>query len=214
MKGKINLKSYYIYFYRNALTSEDTQDKYIGHTDVQLSEDGIKQIENMKDKYVFPDVDAVFSSPLKRCLKTAKIIFPDKETIIMNDLIEYNFGSFEGKSAEDLRDNDLFSRWLAGENGVSPPFGESNEQFVTRICSCFEQIVNGLMKTGTTKAAIITHGGIIASLLTAYGLPQEPMYKWMMPNGCGYEVRITPSIWMRGNKFEVTREVPLTEEKE
>lgn len=205
------MKSYYIYFYRNGLTPSDTQDRYIGHTDIALSDEGIKQIESMVSQYRFPEVSAVFSSPLQRCKKTAELIFPDNEIIEINDLIEYNFGSFEGKTAADLKDNELFARWLAGEKGVEPPFGESNEAFAKRICSCFEKIVEGLMKTGTTKAAIVTHGGIIASLLSAYGIPEAPMHEWITPNGCGYEVRLTPSIWMRGQKFEVIAEVPYEE---
>lgn len=206
------MKSYYIYFYRNGLTDPDYEGKYIGHTDIELSDDGIKQLEQMKTQYSFPYVDAVFTSPLKRCTKTSEILFPDNEAIIINDLIEYNFGSYEGKCADDLKDNELFSRWLAGEPGVEPPFGESNEKFSYRICKCFEKIVEGLMKTGTTKAAIITHGGVIMSLMTAYGIPEAPMHEWLMPNGCGYEVRITPSIWMRGQKFEVCAETPALPE--
>ncbi|MBQ7654557.1 MAG: histidine phosphatase family protein [Clostridia bacterium] len=207
------MKSYYIYFYRNGLTPSDTQDKYIGHTDVELSEEGVKQIEQMTSLYTYPKVDAVFSSPLKRCRKTAELIFPENEIIEIHDLIEYNFGSFEGKTAADLQENEVFARWLAGEKGVEPPFGESNESFVKRICSCFEKIVEGLMKTGTTKAAIVTHGGIIASLLTAYGIPEAAMHEWITPNGCGYEIRVTPSIWMRGQKFEVIAEVPFENEE-
>lgn len=207
------MKSYYIYFYRNGLTPSDTQDKYIGHTDIELSEEGIKQIEEMVSLYTFPKVDAVFSSPLKRCTKTAELIFPENEIIEMHDLIEYNFGSFEGKTAADLQKNEVFARWLAGERGVEPPFGESNESFIKRICTCFEKIVEGLMKTGTQRAAIVTHGGIIASLLTAYGIPEAPMHEWIMPNACGYEIRITPSIWMRGQKFEVIAEVPYVNEE-
>ena len=202
------MKSYHIYFYRNGLTDSDSEGKYIGHTDIELSQDGIKQIQKMKEDYIFPDVDAVFTSPLKRCTKTAQLLFPENNAIEIEDLIEYNFGSFEGKSADDLKDNEIFSRWLAGEKGVEPPFGESNEKFSYRICKCFEKIVEGLMKTGTTKAAIVTHGGIIMSLLSVYGIPEAPMHEWITPNGCGYEIRVTPSIWMRGQKFEVVAEVP------
>ena len=42
------MKSYYIYLYRNGLTDSNLEGKYIGHTDVPLSENGIKQIEQMK----------------------------------------------------------------------------------------------------------------------------------------------------------------------
>lgn len=202
------MKSYYIYFYRNGLTDSNLEGKYIGHTDVELSEDGIKQIEQMKKDYDYPYVEAVFTSPLKRCTKTANLVYPDKEAIVINDLIEYNFGEYEGRTAEELKENELFSRWLSGEQGVEPPFGESNEAFANRIANCFIKIVDGLLKTGTTKAAIFTHGGVIMYLLSAFGIPEAPMHEWLMPGGCGYAVRITPGIWTRGRKFEVIAEVP------
>ena len=202
------MKSYYIYFYRNGLTDSNLEGKYIGHTDVELSEDGIKQIEQMKKDYDYPYVEAVFTSPLKRCTKTANLVYPDKEAIVINDLIEYNFGEYEGRTAEELKENELFSRWLSGEQGVEPPFGESNEAFANRVANCFIKIVDGLLKTGTTKAAIFTHGGVIMYLLSAFGIPEAPMHEWLMPGGCGYAIRITPGIWSRGRKFEVIAEVP------
>ncbi|MBE6755842.1 MAG: histidine phosphatase family protein [Ruminococcaceae bacterium] len=202
------MKSYYIYFYRNGLTDSNLEGKYIGHTDVELSEDGVKQIEQMKKDYDYPYVEAVFTSPLKRCTKTANLVYPDKEAIVINDLIEYNFGEYEGRTAEELKENELFSRWLSGEQGVEPPFGESNEAFANRVANCFIKIVDGLLKTGTTKAAIFTHGGVIMYLLSAFGIPEAPMHEWLMPGGCGYAIRITPGIWSRGRKFEVIAEVP------
>lgn len=202
------MKSYYIYFYRNGLTDSNLEGKYIGHTDVELSEDGVKQLEQMKKDCDYPYVEAVFTSPLKRCTKTAQLIYPDKESIVINDLIEYNFGEYEGRTAEELKENELFARWLSGEEGVEPPFGESNEAFANRVANCFIKIVDGLLKTGTTKAAIFTHGGVIMYLLSAFGIPEAPMHEWLMPGGCGYAVRITPGIWTRGRKFEVIAEVP------
>ncbi len=202
------LKSYYIYFYRNGLTESNLEGKYIGHTDVPLSVEGLKQLEKMKEDYDYPRVDAVFTSPLQRSKKTAEILFPDNELIELRDLIEYNFGEFEGKTADELKKNELFKRWLSGEAGVEPPFGESNEAFANRVANCFIKIVDGLLKTGTTKTAIVTHGGVITYLLSIFGLPEAPMHEWMMPGGCGYAIRITPGIWSRGRKFEVIAEVP------
>ena len=208
------MKSYYIYLLRNGLTDSNLEGKYIGHTDVELSEEGINQIKKMKEDYVYPYAEAVFTSPLRRCTKTAEIIFPQTKAIVLDDLIEYNFGEFEGQSADDLKDNELFARWLAGERGVEPPFGESNEAFSKRICNVFAKIVEGLMKTGTTKAAIVTHGGVIMTLMSAFGLPEAPMHEWLTPNGCGYEIRVTPSVWMRGQKFEAIAEIPYLPDDE
>ena len=202
------MKSYIVYIIRNGETKEEVEGKYIGHTDVELSDEGKNQLKSMRDELVYPPVEAVISSPLKRCTETAAILYPDNKFITIDSLIECNFGEFEGKDAEELKDYPVFPHWLAGEKGVEPPFGESNEAFAKRVCEGFIKIIDGLIKTGTTRSAIVTHGGVIMALLTNFGLPQLPMHEWITPNGCGYTLRITPSLWMRGHKLEVVYEFP------
>ena len=203
------MKSYLIYLIRHGMTAEGNAGQYIGHTDVPLSEEGEKQLLKMAEDYEYPQPEVVFASPLKRCLRTAQILYPDVDLIPMRDLIEYNFGEFEGKTAEELENHPVFPRWLAGEPDVDPPFGESSRDFQMRIMQGFCRIVEGLLKTGTTRAAIVTHGGVITTLLSTFGLPEAPMHEWMMPEGCGYTVRITPMLWSRGQKMEVIEELPI-----
>ena len=203
------MKSYLIYLIRHGMTDAGNEGRYVGHTDVPLSEAGAQQLREMAETYEYPQPDVVFSSPLKRCLQTAQIVFPEADAIPMRDLIEYNFGEFENKTAEELQEHPVFPQWLAGEEGVDPPFGESSRSFQTRVTDVFRRIVEGLIKTGTTRAAIVTHGGVITTLLSTFGLPQAPMHEWMMPEGCGYTVRITPMLWSGGQKMEVIEELPI-----
>ena len=81
------MKSYYIQLIRNGLTEGNVSGKYVGHIDEPLSSEGIAQIEQMKNDYKYPPVDAVFASPLSRCTQTAKIIYPNCEPILINGLI-------------------------------------------------------------------------------------------------------------------------------
>lgn len=205
------MKSYYIHLIRNGLTAGNLDGKYIGHLDEPLSREGVEQIKQMKEDYKYPPVEAVFSSPLSRCTETAKLIYPTREPIIMDGLIEYNFGEFEGKTAEELESHPVFPDWLRGEKDVTPPFGESNSEFSKRIAKTFIKIVDGLIESGVTKSAIVTHGGVIMALLSFFGLPEAPMHEWMTPGGCGYTVRVTPSLWSQGKKLEVIAQIPEIE---
>ncbi len=202
------MKSYYIYLFRHGLTPGNALGKYIGHTDESLSQEGIAQIEQMKKDYDYPGTSIVFTSPLKRCIETARLIYPGVEPISMDGLIEYNFGEFEDKTAAELEEHPVFPDWLAGKQGVAPPFGESNEEFAKRIAQTFQKIVDGLLKTGTNKCAIITHSGVMSALLSFFGLPEAPMHEWTVPGGCGYELRITPSLWSQAQKLEVVAQIP------
>ena len=160
------------------MTEENLDGKYIGQTDVPASEYGLRQIKDIIDEYGgYPEVDAVVSSPLKRCTETAKLIYPDKEPMILNGLIEYDFG-------------------------------ESQAAFNERVCSCFAGLIDGIIKAGVESTAVITHGGVIMSLMTAFAIPSLPMHEWMAPNGTGYTLRIDPSVWSRGQKLETFSECP------
>lgn len=202
------MKSYRIHLIRHGLTEGNAQGRYVGHTDVPLSEEGVAQLQNLKDEIDYPCVSAVFTSPLQRAMESARLLYPSQEPLVIPDLIEYNFGEFEMCTAKELEKNDSFARWLQGNVHTGIPFGESNGEFAHRVCSAFEKIVEGLIKTGTEQAAIVTHAGVIMTLLSAYGLPEAPMNQWMMDPGYGYTIRITPAVWMRGNKVEVIDTCP------
>lgn len=209
------MKTYQLHIIRHGLTAGNLDGLYIGHTDVPLCEDGIAQIEEMKRDMIYPQSQFVFSSPLKRCTQTSQLIYPEVKPIIIKELTEYDFGEFDGKSAAELHEKQpLFDRWLAGEPGIKPPFGESNIEFTERICACFVKIVDGILKTGTDNAVVITHGGVIMTLLANFALPEAEAHEWMTPSGCGYTLRITPSLWMAGKKLEVIEEIPMMAEKD
>ena len=202
------MKSYTVYLFRHGLTKGNLNAQYIGHTDLPLTTGSINELKSIKAKEHYPTVNAVFSSPLKRCKDSATIMFPENDVIIIDDFIEYNFGEFEGLTAEDLKDNEDFKSWLHGDINCRVPFGESNAEFVQRICAAFEKVIDGCIKTGTQNIAIVGHAGVLMTLLSCYGLPEAPMVHWQMDPGYGFQLRITPSLWMRANKIEVIDTAP------
>ena len=167
------MKSYLIHFIRHGSVDETLAGKYIGTTDVSLSEEGKEELRKLKELCDYPPTQVVFTSPLKRCTETCRILYPEISPLSIANLREYSFGEWEGKTADDLQAEPDFERWLAGDYDAQPPHGESNADFLRRICRMFESIVEGLMKTGTTESVIVTHGGVITTLLAVYGLPRQ-----------------------------------------
>ena len=203
------MKSYYIHMIRHGAISPTLNGRYIGVTDVELSDKGKEDLKKLDSIMDYPYAKVVFSSPLKRCTETARLIYPGVEPLVIDQLSEYHFGEWENRSADELKGNENFAKWLAGDNSVKPPRGESNADFTRRICIMFESIVDGLIKTGNTDAAIITHGGVMNTLLAVYGLPQAKPFDWACDNGYGYSLRITPALWMRDKVAEVYQQIPV-----
>lgn len=208
------MKTYTIYLFRHGLTRGNINAQYIGHTDYPLTTDSISSLRNIKVHHHYPEVQAVFSSPLKRCLDSANIMFPKNNPLVINDFIEYNFGEFEECTAKDLENNEDFKNWLHGDINAKPPYGESNAEFIHRICDAFEKVVEGLIKTGTQTAAIVGHAGVLMTILSCYGIPEAPMAHWQMDAGYGFKLRITPSLWMQANKLEVVDTAPISAKSE
>lgn len=206
------MKSYIIHFIRHGAIDETLSGKYIGTTDVPLSDKGKMDLKKLDYEYRYPGTQVVFTSPLKRCTETCRILYPEQNPLSIANLSECNFGEWEGKTAEELKSDPDFEKWLAGDNSVKPPRGESNEDFTRRICRMFESVVEGLMKTGTTESVIVTHGGVIMTLLAVYGLPQAKPFEWTMDNGFGYSLRVTPMLWQRDKVCEVFQTIPMESE--
>lgn len=207
------MKSYVIHLLRHGLSEGNLHGQYVGRTDSPLSEEGKEALLRLKTEGQYPQAAAYFTSPLSRCVESLRVLYPEAKPVLVEGLRETDFGEWEGKTAEELQKLDpRFSAWMQGSGEhLSPPGGEDGAAFMHRVCTAFEQIVEGLLRTGTTSAVVMTHGGVIMTLLSAYGLPRARFYDWMTESGCGYSLRITPGLWMRSMVAEVYATLPLRE---
>ena len=128
-------------------------------------------------------------------------------------MAECDFGDWENKTAQELQ-ADPPVPLLDGAGGARPPPNREGAGWsLQRVCRGFETLVQNLMATGRTEGgAVHPYAGVITGLLSAYGLPRAQPYEWMCQPGCGYSVRITPSLWMRSMVMEVYQTLPQGEE--
>ncbi len=201
------MKTYVIHLIRHGLTEANRKGMYIGSTDLPLLKESEEELKRMKREGGYPAVEAVYSSPLQRCTKTAEILYPNKEIITVDELCEYNFGDFEGKTGEELDNRPDYIAWTSGKMGA--PNGETNEEFVKRQCLALNKIVRSMMERGIYTSAAVLHGGAIMMLLAATGLPQKNSVDWLCSAGEGFSIRITPSLYQSTGAVEVFGIVPM-----
>ncbi len=84
-----------IYLIRHSMTKGNKEKRYIGTTDESLCLEGIQLLEERKGMY--PEVTYVYVSPMKRCVQTAEIIYPEMMKVgaysCNEKLRECDFGS-------------------------------------------------------------------------------------------------------------------------
>lgn len=206
------MKSYKFHLIRHGMTEANEQGLYIGKTDSPLSARGLRDLLNKKEEAIYPEATRFFVSPLMRCRQTLEVLYPGCEPTVMEGLAECDFGVWDGCRVEDLKNDELFGRWLAGDLQEIPG-GEATKEFQARVMAAFETLVEYSMKQGDSDTVVCTHGGVIMMIMAAYALPRVDMSAWGAENGCGFTLRVTPSLWMREPVAEAVDYVPLIPEQ-
>ncbi len=197
------MKNYRLYLIRHGITSGNLEGKYIGTTDLPLCEEGESAISSLAALEVYPRVQKVYSSPLKRCLQTAEIIYPDRLLKRIDNIAECDFGDYEGKTRQELANDKTYLEWLKGGYEAAPPNGESFGNFTLRCLDGLEDIFKDMMANEVTEAAVITHSGVIMNLLSGYGLPKLKPAEFTCKQGEGFEIQLSTFLWHHGPVFEI-----------
>jgi len=181
-----------VWLIRHGMTQGNKERRYIGRTDESLlpeERNVLKekriQLENLLISFENKDV-VLYSSPLKRCVETANLLFPGLPISVENGLCECNFGDFEYKNYQELKKEPFYQKWI-DSNGTLPfPNGESQESFQKRCVDCFEYLLGKEYVQDKQLLIFVVHGGTIMSLMSWYAVPKRGYFEWQPANGCGF----------------------------
>ena len=170
------MKTFKLHLIRHGMTAGNLQGLYIGSgTDLPLCDEGRAQLADLKERFVYPQVDTVFSSPLLRAVETANILFPGAaHQFTVHDLREAGFGKFEGRPVKDLVHAEDFKKWITPGSGYLPEGAEPTEQFHARCADSLMKLFEYMIRMDVTEAACVTHGGVIMSMLSQRAVPTRP----------------------------------------
>lgn len=175
---------------RHGATKGNIERRYIGRTDEELCEEGAEALKKMRLAGKYPplsEVQAVFSSPMLRCVQSAKIIFPGIESsriVRIDELREMDFGSFEGKTYDELKEDESYSIWLESGGKEGAPGGESVESFARRSVRGFFKMIEAARKSIAERATAVVHGGVIMAVMSF--LTGGEYYSFQVKNGEGF----------------------------
>lgn len=127
---------------RHGQVQANIEKRYIGSTDMSLTVNGMKSLEKLNKAQIYKTPDYLFCSPMSRCKMTCDILFPDKIYTVIDEFHEMDFGSFEMKNYQELKDNAYYQRWIDSNGTIAFPEGESRQEFVLRCMSGFDKILS------------------------------------------------------------------------
>ena len=201
--------TYKLHLIRHGMTAGNRDGRYVGRMDIPVCAEGMQELERLKKTHSYPAVQEVYCSPLLRCRQTADLLFPTEPLTVVDGLTEMSLGDFEGKSFDALRDSPSYLAWLENSAENTPPGAvETSREFSGRVGETLNAILMHMSKNHITEAAVVTHGGVLMSMLSRFALPPRPMGEWAVANGCGYTIRTSIQMWMRDETFEIIGAVP------
>ena len=158
-----------IYLIRHSESIDDIEDCYGGIADFDLSENGIKKVEQYKIENL--EIEKIYTSPYKRAYQTAKIL--NKKINVDLDIIDNirecnSYGILSGVNKEKAKN--IFSYVFNMEEykntgyylGTSFLGGENINEFDKRVEEGITEIISKSKELNTI--AIVTHGGVYRSI--------------------------------------------------
>jgi broad specificity phosphatase PhoE len=147
-----------IYFLRHGETTASQTGGYCGTLDPDLTPAGYQMAEDFALAYQSVPWAAVFSSPLRRAVATARPLCEAAgiRMQLQDGLKEIAFGQWEGKTPEEVNRefHDDYVRWLTDPGWNAPTGGQKGIDIARRSSLVLEQIE----KTYTTgNVLVVSH---------------------------------------------------------
>lgn len=192
LKPEKNVEKTLIYLVRHGESVGNKNRVCLGHTDLDLTDLGLKQAKKTAEELSYVDFDAIYSSDLIRAFHTAEphAQIRGKTVITSENLRELYFGEWENASVPYLIEhhNEQFTvGWRQNFGTFTAPGGESVVHMAERMAAELENIAF----THLYKNILITsHAAAIRALWGKIsGL--EP-YKWAssypFPSNASYSI--------------------------
>jgi broad specificity phosphatase PhoE len=169
---------------RHGETVWNVEKIYRGRTDVNLDEVGIKQAE-LLGKYLSNwELEAVYSSPLRRALDMANIIdrYQKIGVHIAEGLIDFDYGEWQSLPEQEVKRlyPALHNEWHSNPHKVKMPGGESLEDVKRRAI----KVVNDVFSKYQGSVVLVAHR-VVNKVLICSLLGLDNSYFWNIKQDVG-----------------------------
>jgi broad specificity phosphatase PhoE len=155
---------------RHGETEWSASGRHTGRTDIPLTETGQAQAATLGERLHGHRFVLVLSSPLARAADTARLAGFRDVTVLDEDLREWDYGEFEGRKTEEIRER--YPGWTIWQGPW--PGGESIDEVAARADRVITRVraVDG-------DVLVFSHGHLLR-VLAARWLEREPQAGGML----------------------------------
>jgi len=174
------------YLIRHGNTKGNVDKLYYGSTDLPLLDESIRDLKRV----TLPGISKYYISGMIRTRQTLECLFGNVEYEVENDLREMDFGDFEMRTYDDLKNDPAFQKWASGnvESNVCPN-GESGVEVTARA----EKALMRIIERGE-DCAIVAHGGVIGGVLSKWFPSEKGRFTWTPQPGTGYVITVENGV--------------------
>jgi broad specificity phosphatase PhoE len=152
-----------IWLFRHGETEWSLSGAHTSRTDLPLTANGLKQAQELAPRLKGRKFALVLTSPMSRARETCRLAGFGDQAEVTNDLKEWDYGAYEGRSTPDIRKEN--PTWQLWRDGVAD--GEPVEHVGERVARVIERCskVDG-------DVALFAHGHVLRILTAVWvGLP-------------------------------------------
>lgn len=178
-----------------------------------MSEKGIEETKKLAEEGIYPSSEGAqyATSGMIRADMTINIIYGDVPRKRISNLRELNFGDFELKPFEEIKENADFIKWrksdevnlktylvewFKDDSDSRPPNGESKGEFAKRILKGLKELegyhrlkeLSNRHNGNDSHTVMVCHGGVTAMCMLINFQGERTFWEWVPKPGHGYTV--------------------------
>lgn len=130
---------------RHGETEWNVGEVFRGRADIALNETGTRQAGLLAEYLSQLKIEAIYSSPLQRAFKTAKLIAGHHKIDVTTapGLIDLDYGEWQGLPHQEVKDKyeELYTEWTSHPDRLTMPAGESLDDVRARAVALVDEVI-------------------------------------------------------------------------
>ncbi|MGQ9632156.1 MAG: histidine phosphatase family protein [bacterium] len=170
-----------VFLVRHGETDWNREEVFRGRIDVPLNERGLAQARALGEALRSQKIEAIYSSPLSRALKTAEIVAEfqgDVEVRAERGFIDIDYGEWQGLPHEDVKGKypELYEAWQDAPQTVRFPGGESLDAVQDRALAA----LGGVIRTNEGRTVAVVAHRVVNKVLLCAILGLDSSHFWLI----------------------------------